>query len=468
MKAGIILNFLGEIEENRPSFHIYPDQGLLNDPVGLIQWKGIYHIFYQWNPYATNHSHKCWGHVTSRDLVTWQREKAALIPSEWFDKDGCYSGSSIVYNEQIYLFYTGNVINTDGSKSSYQCLAVSSDGIHFEKKGPIIDHPAGYTRHVRDPKVWQGEDNCYRLLLGAQTENLEGTVLIYTSMNLQQWKFEHKILLEDLNFGYMWECPDLLIDQGKDISAFVFSPQGIPAFGINYHNIFQTGYLLGKFDELKNQFSPTTAFKELDHGFEFYACQSFHDETGRLLLFGWLGVMESELEIGLPSIKENNWAHVLSIPREITIAAGQLKQRPVVELQSLRLDKIFLKTTITEPLNLEQYANEIGIDLNSSVRTNFSMNLYQEIQIDWQENEKLLTVSRTNWITKKREYRSAFIKAGLNKLQIFAEKSVIEIFVNDGSATFSLRCYNEKMQPVVSFLDPSSKIIQAFLYPLNQ
>src|SRR5699024_814478 len=138
----------------RPTYHIAPPTGLLNDPNGWIQWKGTYHLFYQWMPFKTGHGAKFWNHVTSKNLIDWKQEEMALTPSDWFDKDGCYSGSSIEHEGKLKLFYTGNVKDND-ERATYQCLAVSEDGIHFEKKGVLIELPEGFTTHFRDPKVWE-------------------------------------------------------------------------------------------------------------------------------------------------------------------------------------------------------------------------------------------------------------------------------------------------------------------------
>src|SRR5690606_27727101 len=93
----------------RLNYHLMPPVGLLNDPNGLIQYKGHYHVFYQWNPFATAHGAKFWGHYSSKDMVNWQEEPIALVPSEWYERNGCYSGSAIELDGKLYLFYTGNV-----------------------------------------------------------------------------------------------------------------------------------------------------------------------------------------------------------------------------------------------------------------------------------------------------------------------------------------------------------------------
>ena len=112
-------------------FHISPKKGLLNDPNGLIFYKEEYHVFYQYNPTSCEHKNKHWAHLKSKNLVDWEELPIALSPTDWFDKDGCYSGSSIEKDGKLYLIYTGNVKN-NGVRESYQCLAVSEDGINFK------------------------------------------------------------------------------------------------------------------------------------------------------------------------------------------------------------------------------------------------------------------------------------------------------------------------------------------------
>ena len=144
-------------------FHISPDKGLLNDPNGLIFYKNEYHVFYQYNPDGCEHKNKHWAHLKSKNLVDWKELSIVLSPTDWFDKDGCYSGSAIEKDGKLYLMYTGNVKNKD-IRESYQCLAVSEDGINFKKLGPVIhndDIPEGYTRHFRDPKLFKKNGKFY-------------------------------------------------------------------------------------------------------------------------------------------------------------------------------------------------------------------------------------------------------------------------------------------------------------------
>lgn len=111
-------------DPHRPRWHLAAPVGLLNDPNGFIEHDGRYHLFYQWNPLGCEHRNKGWGHVTSTDLLHWQHEPVALLPTEAYESHGCYSGSAVSDEQgRLTLIYTGNVKYPDGSRTAYQCLA---------------------------------------------------------------------------------------------------------------------------------------------------------------------------------------------------------------------------------------------------------------------------------------------------------------------------------------------------------
>lgn len=419
-------------------YHIVPPKGLLNDPNGLIQFKGLYHVFFQWNQHGTTHQNKSWGHATSADLIHWEYHPAALEPDEWYDRDGVYSGSAVSKNGMMYLFYTGNVRGEDGSRETYQCLATSTDGFHFEKHGPLFAHPQGYTAHVRDPKVFQQQDGQWWMILGAQRENLTGDTILYQSPNLKDWAFKGSFIPEPIPLGYMWECPDVIRFKEKDV--FLFSPQGLEAEGNRFRNVYQTGYLTGKLTE-KGLFKVQERhFVELDKGFEFYAPQSFVDDKGRTILFGWVGVMHPEVEAAVPTRKEG-WIHALTMPREITFEDGVLIQKPVSELKKLRqTEPLIINDHSNGQMKLPSLQSEIEIDWQKSPET-FCIELRDHIRIQYDRKEKLLTVSRINWLTKQREERKVVLKNDLKQMQLFLEASLLEVFINEGEEVFTLRYF---------------------------
>ena len=200
----------------RPAFHIAPPVGWLNDPNGLCQYKGIYHAFYQYSPFDEKGGLKFWAHCTSRDMLHWKLEGVPLVPDQPYDCHGVYSGSAVIEDEHMYLYYTGNVKEAGAydyinqGRQANTVRAVSYDGIHFERKELLLtngDYPMDLTCHVRDPKVWKKNGRWY-MVQGARTKEDQGEVLLFTSGDGVKWFCTHR-LKSPKAFGYMWECPDL-------------------------------------------------------------------------------------------------------------------------------------------------------------------------------------------------------------------------------------------------------------------
>ena len=151
--------------EERPTYHVTGGAGWINDPNGFSYYKGQYHLFYQYYPYANEWGPMHWGHVVSRDLIKWERRPAAMAPDQEYDNAGCFSGSALeLADGRHLLMYTGvrKVIEEDGSRRDHQtqCMAFG-DGTDYEKyeNNPVItadNVPEGGSRiDFRDPKIWQ-------------------------------------------------------------------------------------------------------------------------------------------------------------------------------------------------------------------------------------------------------------------------------------------------------------------------
>jgi beta-fructofuranosidase len=456
-----------EKDHYRSAFHLMPPVGLLNDPNGFIHWKGVYHVFFQWMPFKTDHGAKFWGHYTSTDLVNWVLQPIALAPGDWYDKNGCYSGSAVVYEDKMYLFYTGNVKDEEGNRETYQCVAVSEDGIHFEKKGVVLHLPEGYTPHFRDPKVWQHLGKWY-MVIGTQNLNEEGRVVLFESANLMDWTFKGDVTasggeaIGDL--GFMWECPDLFELDGKDI--LLFSPQGIEAEGYLYQNIYQTGYVSGELDYESGKMSHG-GFTELDRGFEFYAPQTTLDENGRRLVIGWMGVPEQG-EGHHPTIA-HKWIHILTIPRELHYEDERLIQRPAVELEAMR------HTEMTKEANLSNEQKEWS-DLNGAVyellvqleevKGTFSVNLRNNASMTYDSTKALLTFKRKSFVDGREETRSCLIES-VKELRFYVDSSSVEVFVNDGEEVFTSRFFPEEINESLVFEAVGNSKFQVTKWLLN-
>ncbi|PLR84876.1 glycoside hydrolase family 32 protein [Bacillus sp. V33-4] len=439
-------------DPHRLTYHLMPPVGLLNDPNGLIQYKGVYHVFYQWNPFDVGHGAKFWGHYTSEDLVHWREEPIALAPSEWYEKNGCYSGSAIKHGNKLILFYTGNVKDEHDQRQTYQCMAVSRDGIHFDKKGLVIELPQGYTAHFRDPKVWKKDDMWY-MILGAQTLSEQGAAVLFSSNDLNEWKHLGIIAGSGMNglseFGYMWECPDLFELDGKDV--LLVSPQGLEPEGNLFNNLFQSGYFIGSLDYAAPAFQHGT-FTELDRGFDFYAPQTMLDAKGRRIMYGWMG-MTDENEPFQPTV-DHQWIHALTLPRELKLKNDKLIQQPVEELQLLRNQPV---THLDAEIHGDVAFDEIGgrsveliLNFKKFEAETFKIKLRNNSTLVYHTGSKQLILERKNFKDGTIEQRACHLDT-LCKLQIFLDTSSIEIFVNDGEEVFTARYFPDVEDESISF-----------------
>ena len=190
----------------RQKYHFMPQTGWLNDPNGLIFFKGKYHFFYQFHPYNGFWAYMHWGHAVSEDMLHWEYLPVALAPSEEYDDHldgGCFSGSAIEHDGKLFLMFTGTANNGRGFEQT-QCIAYSEDGIHFEKYegNPVLTAPEGIpTWFFRDPKVWKHEDMFYMVCGGNRNENAQA--LLYRSPDMFHWE-PFSVLAESRGeWGYM-------------------------------------------------------------------------------------------------------------------------------------------------------------------------------------------------------------------------------------------------------------------------
>lgn len=415
----------------RPLWHLAPAVGLLNDPNGFIQHQGRYHLFYQWNPFACRHGAKFWGHWSSPDLCHWRNEPVALVPAEEYESHGCYSGSAVVHEGKLTLIYTGNVKFADGGRTAWQCLAVENKQGGFDKLGPVLGLPEGYTGHVRDPKVWWANDQWW-MVLAAQDPQLQGKVLLYKSADLHHWHSCGEIAGSGLNglgnFGYMWECPDLFTLSGQEL--LLFCPQGLTPEAERYLNRYQAGFVIGQLDYEQGRFAHG-AFQELDLGFEFYAPQTTLTEDGRRILFAWMGVPEQD-EFLQPTCSFG-WVHCMSAPRELSLESGRLCQRPARELIALRGEESRWQGPASSLPALELGAAELQLQ----VREPFALEFGNAMSLEW--DGQRLTLSRP--ALKDGSQESRYWRGALGSLTLLFDRSSVEIFINDGEAVMSGRYF---------------------------
>lgn len=408
---------------NKLKYHLMPRKGWLNDPNGLVYFKGHYHIFYQADEDdLQGRANKSWGHYSTKDFVTYTQHDLAILPDSKYDQNGAYSGSAIVKEGTLYLFYTGNVKHSGNydyihlGREHNLMRVESKDGIHFENKKCILkndDYPSDCTNHVRDPKIFV-IDGKYHLVLGARLSDDTSCVLEYISDDLESWTYFHRYT-PNKDVGFMIECPEYIQD-GSD-NFILCSPQGLQKNMQPFQNVYDTGYYRIEQYNLVD-------YQTLDYGFDFYAPQTFYN-TKRQIMIAWIGMPDNQY---FDQIED--WNQTLSLPRMIDFDKGEIKQRPIDEVLGLRKPK----KVFTDDFIISKSSN-----IEFEVLQDFSLHL-NNISLIYEKEVLCLDLSKCNCKRSKRYIKDIHI----NNMSIFIDESVLEIFINDGRYTMTSRFYDSK------------------------
>lgn len=404
-------------------FHLMPPVGWMNDPNGLCKCGDWYHVFYQYGPFDPTGGVKHWGHFRSRDLLHWEKMPVLLYPDQPWDIHGVYSGSALVEDGVLYLYYTGNVKHAGdydyikAGRGHNTALAVSRDGVTAQSNELLMengDYPEGLTCHVRDPKVW-AQDGRYYMVQGARTMDDRGELLVFASDD--KWRWTHiNTLTTPEPFGYMWECPDLFELDGQWF--LVCSPQGVPHEQTRFQNQYSCGYF-PLYGDFRGSYT-LGAYRELDCGFDFYAPQSFLDGARRLMI-GWMGMPDADYHN--PTVA-NGWQHGMTVPCTLTRRGETLLRYPAAELDALRGEEI-------------APADAAVFDLTFAPEGAGSLTVRGSAVLAWEENELTLTLTQGGC---GRTVRRAAVDA-VHALRVLADTSSLEIFVNGGETVLTTRYY---------------------------
>lgn len=428
-------------DEFYPKYHIAPKHGLINDPNGLCQVNGEHHIFYQWFPLGPVHGLKHWYHVSTKDFINYKDRGVALYPTQEYEKHGCFSGSAFIEDGNVKMFYTGNKM-IDGIGLQSQCMATMDMNTNkLNKEGIVVEYNLdNYTHEFRDPIVYK-KDGVYNMLIGAQNKDEKACLSLYRGDTISDLKRVGDISFTKEDIGYMMECPNYYEQDDKGV--MIFSPQGISSDNkYDYKNVFSVVYSVGKPIDLENLEFEGSNLCELDKGFDFYAPQTYLDEKGRRILLGWLGNSKSEY----PTDK-NMWAHMLTLPRELKIIDGKIHQNVIDELNILKN-----KTKeINESIELE----ELSFKLDLEVGANFEIKLYndKEEYLKFSGNDEEYCLDRTHMtyiyaekFGTKRYAKRLITKS--SKIEIWFDKSSIEIFCDNGATVFTSRVFIKHLKSI--------------------
>lgn len=450
-----------------PQFHIASAGGWINDPNGLSWFDGRWHVFYQLHPFSTSWGPMHWGHVSSADMLSWHREPTAFAPSILADRDGVYSGSAVTGDDgKLYVFYTGhrwaNGVDEAEGNLEVQCLAVSDDGIHFNKLGAVVDNPARLF-HFRDPKVWR-QDGTWYMIVGRRSPDRRGEIVWYTSANMLDWTYGGVLYRHPDPQVFMLECPDfypLAAPDGHVSWVLCYSAMSRRDSGLANKNI--AGYVIGTWRP-GEAFCPRTAFRPWDEGPNFYAPQSMLAPDGRRLMYGWMSPLSSA------SLKDDGWCGQLTLPREIILDVdGSIRCRPAAELASLR-DTTHefgpLELAANEQRELLADAGALEIELTvdlgrtSAERAGIKVHATPDggfTYIAYDAQRGLVVVDRMATSSGEHGYRAARLdpdelRAATLELRAFIDRGSVEVFVNGGRHAISAYSLPAEGQRAVKLL----------------
>lgn len=438
---------------HRPRYHFLPAKNWLNDPNGLIQWRGRYHLFYQHNPDGPLWGQIHWGHAVSDDLVHWEHLPLALAPeTSEHDGFGCFSGCAIVHEGRPMIFYTGTQAHAAGTLPFAQhtniALPLDDELVQWQKYegNPVIEPPAALDLiGFRDHCLWQEGDEWLQIV-GAGVKDKGGAILLFRSENLTDWEYLHPLclsesqMLNEMWVGSMWECPQLF--RFGDVYRLVVS--------VNHEGqIAFTICLSGRYE--KRRFIIEEVHR-LDYGGRyFFAPQALLDEQGRTLMWGWISEGRAD------ALQEAaGWSGVMSLPRVVVLQPnGRLALTPAPELRQLRGRHYHFDHHTAAQVNqlsgrmleiiatIEVGQTRVGFDVycapdHSEYTTIFYDPQRQTVGI---ERSQSTLHDQTLYDLTTLEGELHLGAGELLRLHIFIDHSVLEVFVNDGRETITGRVY---------------------------
>ena len=435
-------------EKFRPVYHHTPAYGWMNDPNGMFYKDGVYHLYFQWNPYGSVWANMHWGHSTSTDLMHWNFEGCAIVPDAW---GAIFSGSCVVDHNNtagfgkgaVVAFYTSAKATPWGDVQS-QSMAYSLDnGKTFTKYegNPIL---TSSEKDFRDPKVFWYAPGKHWVMMLAVGQHME----IYSSVNLKEWKKESEFGAMQGAHGGVWECPDLVeipvegTREKKWVLICNLNPGG--PFGGS-----AAQYFVGSFDGKKFVNESPTQTKWMDWGKDNYATVTWNNAPdGRCIALGWMSNWQYANNVPTRQYRSAN-----TLARDLTLyREGQelyLKSTPSSEVKKARGKKVsipsFRVSEKHEIVNLfedNQGAYEVEILIQNAGASKIAFSLLndkgEKVSMYYDLNRKQFVMDRSE--SGKVDFSKDFPAVTLAPvnvdkeltLRLFVDRSSIEAFGEDG------------------------------------
>nr|P26792.1 RecName: Full=Beta-fructofuranosidase, insoluble isoenzyme 1; AltName: Full=Cell wall beta-fructosidase 1; AltName: Full=Invertase 1; AltName: Full=Sucrose hydrolase 1; Flags: Precursor [Daucus carota]AAA03516.1 beta-fructosidase [Daucus carota] len=338
---------------HRTGYHFQPKQNWINDPNGPMYYKGVYHLFYQYNPKGAVWGNIVWAHSVSTDLINWTPLEPAIFPSKPFDKYGCRSGSAtILPGNKPVILYTGIVEGPPKNVQvqNYAIPANLSDPylrkwIKPDNNPLVVANNGENATAFRDPTTaWLDKSGHWKMLVGSK-RNRRGIAYLYRSKDFIKWTKAKHPIHSQANTG-MWECPDFFPVSLKGLNGLDTSVTGESVKHVLKVSLDLTRYeyyTVGTYLTDKDRYIPDNtsvdgwAGLRYDYG-NFYASKTFFDPSkNRRILWGWANESDSTAHD-----VAKGWAGIQLIPRTLWLdpSGKQLMQWPIEELETLRGSKV--------------------------------------------------------------------------------------------------------------------------------
>ena len=461
-------------EKFRPIYHHTPAYGWMNDANGLVYKDGEYHLYFQYNPYGSKWGNMHWGHSVSKDLVHWTHEQPAIAR----DTMGhIFSGSCVVDHnntagfgkDAIIAFYTSHKGLPGNHQRQQQCIAYSLDNgrTYTKYEGNPVVTPFDGLENFRDPKVfWYAPQNKWVMIVSA-----DKNMRFYESKDLKKWSY-----MSEWGAGYgpqpnQFECPDffeMAVDGNAQHKKWVMIVNINPGF---VYGGSGTMYFVGQFDGHK--FTCDTApndVKWLDWGKDHYATVTYSNTPGRIIAMPWMSNWQYANLTPTQQFRSQN-----ALPRELKLYTADngeqlVSAAPVKETEALRNKATDLGSFEGEKQAKidNEGAFELDFDLQAGTADKCGVEIAnakgEKVSIYYDAKAQRFVMDRAesgitefgnkvephqldNAQSLKRykevtvNYHNAFalgtwapvpVKADAHHVQIFVDKSSVELFVDGG------------------------------------
>lgn len=416
-------------DPRRPIYHFSPVQGWLNDPNGLCRYNDRYHLFYQYNPTSQEWGNPYWGHASSKDLIHWMDMEISLIPQQEIlgredIRGGAYSGSAIVASGMMKIYFTrhiGDIHRTWCEEKTY--TVDCEDEIHLLKEREVIHRaPDGLDQNFRDPKITKIGNTWYMLTGSRKVTTQTPCITLHTSEDLQSWTYQG-IFFEESNPQYLQaECPDLFKINGHYILVVCYHNK-IEPFGPKRRDVV---YYIGQIQGFRFQ---AQHYGLLDYGKDFYAPQTFFG-TDAPIMIGWNNDMAKNY---IPTANGGNGT--MSLPRELFLKQGFLHSFPITELNAIEMF-IQQKTISNGAFTISSHGSyHFHADMKQvkTVEFKFAQSERGDIVVGYDGNQVKISIQNV----------PDSIKVNLQEIDVFCDRSIVEIFMNHGLFAFTRRFHAE-------------------------